>query len=40
MLYELREYTVVPGKLPAPVQRFNEHTVALFKRHGVDEARR
>ena len=36
MLYELREYTVVPGKLPALVQRFNNHTLALFKKHDID----
>lgn len=36
MIYELREYTAVPGKLPALVARFNEHTFRLFEKHGID----
>ena len=36
MIYELREYTAVPGKLPALIQRFNEHTLELFEKHGMD----
>lgn len=36
MLYELREYTAAPGKLPALVQRFNDHTLDLFRKHGID----
>ena len=35
MLYELREYTVVPGRLPALVRRFKDHTLALFRKHGM-----
>ncbi|RZT87322.1 NIPSNAP protein [Pseudonocardia sediminis] len=36
MLYELREYTVVPGKLPALIARFTDHTLGLFEKHGIE----
>lgn len=36
MIYELREYTAMPGKLPALVKRFNEHTIRLFGKHGIE----
>lgn len=36
MIYEIREYTTVPGRMPALVTRFNEHTLRLFKRHGME----
>ena len=36
MIYEIREYTTVPGRMPALVKRFNEHTLRLFQRHGMD----
>lgn len=36
MIYEIREYITVPGRMPALVKRFNEHTFRLFKRHGMD----
>ena len=48
-VYELRTYTTLPGRLPALHQRFAEHTMAIFERHGmrnegywvpVDSARR
>ncbi|MDH4145158.1 MAG: NIPSNAP family protein [Acidimicrobiia bacterium] len=35
MIYELRIYTANPGKLPALVARFRDHTCALFERHGI-----
>jgi hypothetical protein len=35
MIYELREYTPTPGKLPALNKRFQDHTVELFKKHGM-----
>lgn len=35
MIYELREYTPCPGKLPFLNKRFEEHTVGLFKKHGM-----
>jgi NIPSNAP protein len=36
VIYEVREYTTVPGRMPALVKRFNEHTFGFFKRHGMD----
>ena len=36
MIYEIREYTTVPGRMPALVARFNEHTLRLFKRHDME----
>ncbi|MBR7194622.1 NIPSNAP family protein [Gordonia sp. SCSIO 19800] len=38
MIYELREYTAVPGMLPRLVKRFNEHTLRLFAKHGMEVA--
>ncbi|HEY4299610.1 MAG TPA: NIPSNAP family protein [Candidatus Didemnitutus sp.] len=34
--YELRIYTTNEGKLPALDARFREHTIALFRRHGME----
>lgn len=36
MIYEIREYTTVPGRMPALVQRFKEHGFAAFERHGIE----
>ncbi len=36
MIYELREYTTVPGKMPAMVRRFNDDSFRLFQKHGMD----
>lgn len=35
MIYELRIYDTLPGRLPALHKRFAEHTLALFERHGI-----
>lgn len=35
MLYELRVYRTVPGKLPAINDRFAKHTIGFFKKHGI-----
>ena len=35
MLYELRVYETLPGKLPALNDRFANHTVGLFQEHGI-----
>ncbi len=35
-VFELRTYTAAPGKLDALNARFREHTVALFKKHGME----
>jgi hypothetical protein len=34
-LFEMRTYTATPGKLPSLHQRFREHTLALFTKHGM-----
>jgi hypothetical protein len=36
MIYEIREYTTVPGRMPALVKRFNEHALKLLAKHGMD----
>ena len=35
MIYELREYEPTPGNAPPLNERFENHTVALFKKHGM-----
>lgn len=37
MIYELRVYEVVPGKLPALNKRFAEITHKYFEKHGMKE---
>ena len=36
MLYELRTYESVPGRMPALAARFRDHTFALFEKHGLE----
>jgi hypothetical protein len=36
MIYELRLYSVAPGRMQDVHARFNDHLPALFQRHGVD----
>ena len=36
MIYELREYTAVPGRLPALIRRFNEAALKGLAKHGFD----
>ena len=38
MLYELRIYHCVPGRLPALLNRFDTITLDLWKRHGIQQA--
>jgi hypothetical protein len=38
MIYELRVYRCMPGKLPALVDRFAKTTLALFEKHGIRQA--
>lgn len=38
MIYELRVYECLPGRLPALLKRFNEHTLAIWDRHGIRQA--
>ena len=35
IVYELRTYTTAEGRLPALHQRFRDHTIGLFKKHGM-----
>ena len=38
MLYELRVYRPMPGKLPALLQRFEKATLDIWKKHGIRQA--
>lgn len=35
MIYELRVYRAMPGKLPALLRRFQDHTLEIWKRIGI-----
>ena len=35
MIYELRTYHVMPGRMPDITKRFNDVTMDLFKKHGM-----
>lgn len=35
MVYELRVYHCVPGRLPAIIKRFDSITCRLFEKHGI-----
>jgi NIPSNAP len=37
MLYELRIYDCVPGRLPALLNRFQNHTTKIWERHGIKQ---
>jgi hypothetical protein len=36
VVFELREYHANEGKLDALLARFRDHTIAIFKRHGME----
>ena len=36
MIYEIREYTTVPGRMPALVRRFRNDTLPIFARMGME----
>ena len=38
MIYELRIYSCIPGRLPALLNRFETRTLAIWKRHGIQQA--
>jgi hypothetical protein len=38
MIYELRVYRSMPGKLPAVVSRFQNHTLRIWEKHGIKQA--
>jgi NIPSNAP protein len=35
-VFELRTYSAAPGKLDALNARFRDHTIALFRKHGME----
>lgn len=38
MIYELRVYRCLPGRLPALLKRFNEQTLKIWEKHGIRQA--
>ena len=38
MIYELRIYHTLPGKLPALLNRFDTITLKIWERHGIKQA--
>ncbi len=38
MLHELRVYTALPGRMPALLSRFANHTLPIWERHGIRQA--
>jgi hypothetical protein len=37
MVYELRVYHIVPGRMPAIIKRFGTVTCRLFEKHGIKQ---
>jgi len=38
MIYELRIYRTLPGRLPNLLARFRNHTIRIWERHGIRQA--
>jgi hypothetical protein len=38
MIYEMRVYRCLPGRLPALLKRFEGATLELFRKHGIRQA--
>jgi hypothetical protein len=38
MIYEQRIYRCIPGRLPALLSRFENHTLKIWERHGIKQA--
>ena len=38
MIYEMRVYRTVPGRLPALLKRFENTTLKLWDKHGIKQA--
>lgn len=38
MIYEMRTYRCMPGRLPALLKRFETVTLKLWERHGIQQA--
>lgn len=38
MIYELRQYRCLPGRLPALLKRFETATLKIWEKHGIKQA--
>jgi hypothetical protein len=38
MIYEMRVYEAVPGRLPDIIKRFETKTIAIWEKHGIKQA--
>lgn len=38
MIYEMRQYRCVPGRLPALLKRFETMTLKIWEKHGIKQA--
>ena len=38
MIYEMRVYRCIPGRLPALLKRFEEQTLKIWEKHGIKQA--
>ena len=38
MIYEYRVYRCLPGRLPALLKRFENHTTKIWEKHGIRQA--
>ena len=38
MIYEVRVYRTLPGRLPNLLKRFQDHTLGIWERHGIRQA--
>lgn len=38
MIYELRIYRTLPGRLPNLLARFRDHTLKIWEKHGIKQA--
>ncbi len=37
MIYELRVYTTIPGRMPNLLARFRDHTLPIWESHGIKQ---
>jgi len=37
MIYELRIYTTLPGRMPNLLSRFENHTLKIWEKHGIKQ---
>jgi hypothetical protein len=36
-IYELRVYTTLPGRMPKLLERFQNHTLKIWEKHGIKQ---